>query len=108
MSVMGFPNERELSSMFGFVTDEDREKWDRMKAASDRQLEADGGRVTARGLAEQTAAPGISFAAKKIEADLRAASNEERRNTLGKQTKRTITTLETEEPVKFDGTGLGY
>lgn len=101
MGVLGFPSERDLSSMMGYVTDEDREKWERMKAASDRALESSGG-LTARGLASHAAAPAMSMAERSINAGLTAARNEEARNTRAKETKRTVTTFMREEPVTGD------
>lgn len=99
MPILGFPSEREVSSMLGFVTHEDRAKWDQMKEASDKQLEATRSGLTAKGLASQGATPAISMVEKSINAQMTAATMEERRKTQTKQTRRTVTTLETEEPV---------
>lgn len=108
MGMMGFPNEQELTSMLGYVTDEDRKRWEEMKATSDANLENARNGLTARGLASQAASPAISLAEKSVNAQMTSAAMEERRKTQVKQTKRTVTTFETEEPVKSDGHGLGY
>lgn len=108
MSILGFPNEAELSSMMGYVTEEDREKWDRMKAASDSRLEASRNGLTARGLASQAAMPAMSIAERSINAELHAARNEEARKTQVKETKRTVTTFTKEEPVSSEEYGPGY
>ena len=39
MGLLGFPNPDEISSMMGYVTDEDRAKWEQMKARSDAELQ---------------------------------------------------------------------
>lgn len=108
MAILGFPNEAEISSMMGFVTDEDRAKWDRMKEASDRNLEATRGGMTARQLAAQFASPAMSMAERSVTAQLHASRNEQARNTQAKHTKRTITTFTSEEPVSSDDHGMGY
>lgn len=107
MSILGFPSETDISSMMGYVTDEDRAQWLRMKEASDRQLEEANNGLTAKGLALQSATPAIGIAEKVIGAQMHAASTEDMRKTGMKQTKRTVTTLETEEPV-LDDEGMGY
>jgi hypothetical protein len=108
MAIPGFPNEAELSSMMGFVTDEDRERWDKMKAASDKQLDEARSGLTARGLASQSAGPAMHFAERAISAKMTGAEMEARRETSRKETKRTVTTFETVEPVKSDGAGLEF
>lgn len=105
MAILGFPNEGEISSMMGFVTEEDREKWERMKAASDSRLEASRRGLSARGLASEVAMPAMNIAERSINAQLHAARNEEARNTQVKETKRTVTTFTKEEPVAFDEYG---
>lgn len=108
MAIMGFPGEGELSSMMGYVTDEDREKWERMKAASDSRLEASRNGLTARGLASQAAQPAMGIAEQSINAELHAIRNEEARKTQLKETKRTVTTFTKEEPVSSEEYGPGY
>lgn len=105
MPIPGFPGESQLSSMFGFVTHEDRARWDQMKASSDAELEKAKNGLSARGLASKAAAPAMSFAEKTITSQMHAEQTEERRNSHGKQTKRTFTTFETEEPVPFQESG---
>lgn len=78
MSILGFPSEKELSSMFGYVSDEDREKWNRMKAASDAQVEGAHNGLTARGLASQSANPALHMAEKSIDAQMKGEQMAER------------------------------
>jgi hypothetical protein len=70
MSILGFPSTQELTSMLGYVTDQDRAEWEQRKAASDQQLEAARNGLTARGLASQSAAPALSMAEKSIDRQL--------------------------------------
>lgn len=108
MGIMGFPSEGEISSMLGYVTEEDRERWARMKAASDSRLQASGGGLTAQNFASQAVAPAMNIAERSINAELHAARNEQARMTQPKQTKRTVTTFTREEPVSSDEYDLGY
>lgn len=108
MGFPGFPDETFISEMTGFVTHEDREAWERKKAASDAELERARSGLTARGLASKAATPAMSFAEKTITAQMHAEQTEERRNSHRNQTKRTVTTFETEEPVSFDEHGPGF
>jgi hypothetical protein len=108
MSILGFPSEQELTSMMGFVTDKDRDEWDARKDASDRRLESARSGLTAKGLASKSATPAVSMIERTVNSQMTAAQMEARRNTSPKQTRRTVTTLETEEPVQSDGYGMGY
>ncbi|MCI4659599.1 hypothetical protein [Cryobacterium zhongshanensis] len=87
MGILGFPSETELSSMMGYVTDEDRDKWARMKASSDKQIENSRNGLTARGLASQSAAPAISMAEKSINAQMHGEqmADRERRRKEGEE-----------------------
>lgn len=107
MAILGLPDENFLSEMTGFVTHEDREQWDRKKAASDAELEKARGSLSARGLASKAATPAMNFAQQTITAQMHAEQTEERRDSHKKQTKRTggYTTYETTEPVSFDERG---
>lgn len=108
MGMLGFPGKDELTGMFGYVTDEDRAKWEQQRAASDARIANGEGGVTARSLAHQAATPAMSFAERTITGQMHAAQTEERRNTSVKQTKRTFTTFEREEPVSFEERGPEY
>jgi len=107
MSILGFPTSSDISEMFGYVTPEDRAKWDSQKEESDKQLDKARNGLTAAGLASKSTAPALGMAEKVISSRMTGAAMEERRNTQAKQTKRTVTTLETEEPVNIDN-GMGY
>ncbi|ROR75981.1 hypothetical protein SAMN06295974_3874 [Plantibacter flavus] len=65
--------------MFGFVTNEDRERWNKMKAASDEQMEGARNGLTAKGLASQSAAPMIGMAERSINAQMTGEANAQRR-----------------------------
>ncbi|WP_311245260.1 MULTISPECIES: hypothetical protein [unclassified Microbacterium] len=102
MGIMGFPSEHEITSMMGFVNEEDRTRWEKEKAASDARVESARAGLSARGLASTMAQPAMGIAERSINASLHAARTEEARNTTGKQTKRTSTTFISEEPVSSD------
>lgn len=108
MSISGFPSERELSDMFGYVTQEDREKWDKESEAADQRRERARNGLSARGLASNAVAPIISQAENVMNRQMSATLVEEKRNTLGKQSKRTITTIESEQPLQSDSHEMGF
>lgn len=103
MSPLGFPNQGELLSMMGFVTNDDRAKWDSQKAASDKALSGNG--KTAGGLASKATAPAFGLAEKAMTAKLHAASTEEQRDTRAKRTRTVITET---TPLSVDETEMGY
>lgn len=70
MGIPGFPSENEVLSMFGYVSDEDREKWRRKREAADKDLQNARNGQTAKGFASQFAAPAISMAEKSINAQM--------------------------------------
>lgn len=102
MGILGFPSENELSSMLGFVTDEDREKWRRGREASETRRQETREGLSARGLVSQAAMPAVSIGERVLNAELHAARNESARNTTQKQTKRTVTTFTKEEPLSSE------
>lgn len=65
--------------MFGFVTSEDRARWNQMKADSDQQLESARSGLTAKGLASQSAAPMIGMAERSINAQMTGEANAQRK-----------------------------
>ena len=67
MGLLGFPSADEMSSMMGFVTDEDRAKWDSMKQRSDAELAKRG---SAEGVASKGVNPALGFAEKSINAQM--------------------------------------
>lgn len=101
MAILGFPNEAEISSMMGFVTDEDRDKWDQMKAASDKNLAATRNGLTARGLASQAALPGMNLAEQAVNSRMRAAHNVQADRTTGSRARVRETIIE-ETPITDD------
>lgn len=74
--MMGFPSEEELSSMFGFVTEEDRSRWDQMKSASDGEL-AEKRRPTRHGrnVMNQGSTATTGFAERAMNSKLNAQEN---------------------------------
>ena len=108
MGIPGFPSEVDLSSMMGFVTDEDREKWTRMKQASDRALDGARNGLAASGLISQSMASGVGMAEKSVAAQLIGEETRTRHHTQPKQTTRTVTALETEKPVRSEDHEMGY
>ena len=108
MGFPGFPDANFVSEMTGFVTHEDRARWEQKKASSDAELEKARGGLSARGLASQAAKPAMSLAEKTLMSQMHAEQNEERRNTLGKKTKRSFEQYVTEEPVSFDERGPSF
>lgn len=78
MTLPGFPNETQISEMFGYVTPEDKSRWSSQKEASDRALESSRSGLTARGLASQSATPAIGMAEKSINAQIHAEQMSER------------------------------
>lgn len=111
MGVLGFPTDDELLSMFGYVTDEDRDKWTRMKESSDRGLEEARNGLTARNLASQSAAPAIGMAEKSINAQMHGEQTAEREAQRRSRTERVTTRTryyEEEIPDTADDRGMGY
>lgn len=105
MGLLGFPSESEITGMFGYVTPDDRRKWDQTAAESNQRVDAARDRLSARGLASQVAQPAMDIAGRSINASLHAARTEEARKTQGKQTKSTFTLFTKEEPVSSEEYG---
>ena len=78
MTLPGFPNQSQISEMFGYVTAEDKSRWNSQKEASDRALDNSRSGLTAKGLASQAAAPAIGMAEKSINAQMHAEQMSER------------------------------
>ena len=99
MGLLGFPSADEMSSMMGFVTDEDRAKWDSMKQRSDAELAKRG---SADSVASKGVNPALGFAEKSINAQMTAEQMaiRERARQEG-EIKRTRKTLITEEETDF-------
>lgn len=111
MGVLGIPNDNELLSMFGYVTDEDRAKWNSMREASDRSLEESRNGMTARDLASKSAAPAIGMAEKSINAQMHGEQMAEREAQRRGRTQRVTTReryYEEEIPDGADDREMGY
>lgn len=111
MGVFGIPSENELLSMFGYVSDEDREKWNRKNAASGRGSDGANQGATAKGLASKAAAPVIAMAEKSINAQMQGEQTAEReaqrKGRIESFTERTRY-YENEVPPKADDHEMGY
>ena len=114
MSILGFPSENEVASMFGFVTDEDRSRWERMKEASDKQLEGAREGLTAKGLASQSAGPMIGMAERSINAQMHGEQMAERKAQRDGRTERVERTetrtryFEEDAPNTSGGREMGF
>lgn len=78
MGILGFPTPGELVSMMGYVTEEDRNKWDQMKESSDKHREAGQGGLTAKNLASRSLNPALGMAEKSINAQIHGEQMAER------------------------------
>ena len=87
MSFMGFPTGRDLSEMFGFVKEEDRDNWE--KERNSRQNQARG---TAADMASRSAGPALDMAKRGVQAQMHGAQMEAQR---GSQAKVRMTKTET-------------
>jgi len=93
----GFPSKRDMSEMFGYVTEEDQQKWEKQREA--RKTSSPG---TAQQLAAQSIKPALDLAKHGIRAQMHGAQNEAQR---GAQAKQRVVTRETvtEQSRNIDG-----
>lgn len=96
---LGFPSGKDMSAMFGYVTDEDREGW-----AKDRQERAGKPTGTAREMTEKSTAPAMDMAKRSVQAQMHGAQNEAQRGSQPKQHSRIVTReTVTEQSRNIDG-----
>lgn len=72
MGLLGFPSPDEISSMMGYVTDEDRSKWEQMKNRSDAEI-AKRGEVGSK-----ITAPAVSIVERTVNAQMQGEMIAER------------------------------
>jgi hypothetical protein len=93
----GLPGKHEISGLFGYVTDEDRERWDKMRERNKKDVS------TARHMMEKSAGAAHQLARYGIQARLNAetqvaARDRNNQNTTTRKQTRTIT----EETVDYE------
>lgn len=93
----GFPSKRDMSDMFGYVTEEDQAKWEKQREASKKSTPS-----TARQLASESIKPALELARHGVRAQMHGAQNEAQR---GDQAKQRVVTRETitEQSRNIDG-----
>lgn len=79
MSFMGFPTGKDLSEMFGFVKEEDRNNWEKERAARQNQS-----RGTAADMAGRSAGPALDMAKRGVQAQMNGAQMEAQRGQQAK------------------------
>lgn len=72
--MFGLPNDEELKGMMGFVTDEDRQKWEQMEQARQQRKQ---NRPNA---ANELAKPGLGLAERAIGTQMQAAQHKSMRD----------------------------
>jgi hypothetical protein len=98
----GFPSKKDMSEMFGYVTPEDQEKWDKQREANKQSNPG-----TAQQMAAQSIKPALDLAERGIRAQMHGAQNEAQR---GAQAKQRVVTRETytEQSRNIDGSESDY
>jgi hypothetical protein len=98
----GFPSKKDMSEMFGYVTPEDQEKWDKQRTANKQASPG-----TAQEMAGKSIAPALELAERGIRAQMHGAQNEAQR---GAQAKQRVVTRETytEQSRNIDGSESDY
>ena len=98
MGLMGIPTADEMASMMGYVTDEDRSKWEAKKARSDAEMQRRGQ------MGQSVTGPALGMAEKTVNAQMQGEMIAEReRSRADRQIKKkTVTTFEETEHVDKD------
>lgn len=104
MSKLGFPSEKDMSEMFGFVTPEDREKWQQKREAS-KQKGAPG---TAQEMAGKSIKPALDLAKHGVRAQLHGAQTEAQRGAQAKQKIRVTRERVTEQSQNIEGDSTDF
>lgn len=86
MGAFGFPSGKDMSEMFGYVTEEDRTKWEQERQA--RQESTPG---TAHDMASKSIAPALDMAKHGVQAQMHGAQFEAQRGGQPKQRQRVVT-----------------
>lgn len=105
MGLLGFPSGKDLSEMFGFVTDEDRAKWEQQREANKEKTPG-----TAQDMASKSIAPALDMAKHGVQAQMHGAQYEAQRGAQPKQKSRVVTReTVTEQSRNIDASdGSGY
>lgn len=84
--MLGFPSNKDLSEMFGYVTEEDRDKWEQDREARKKKTPG-----TAREMADKSIAPALDMARQGVQAQMHGAQYEAQRGAQPKQKSRVVT-----------------
>lgn len=102
---LGFPGSKDLAAMFGYVTDEDREAWQKERLERAGNGKSSG---TAREITDKSTGPAMDMAKRSVQAQMHGAQNEAQRGSQPKQRSRVVTreTI-TEQSRNIDGDSYG-
>lgn len=104
MGLLGFPSKKDMSEMFGYVTPEDREGWEKRREAEKKKTPG-----TAREMADKSVAPALDMAKRGVQAQLHGAQYDAQRGSQPKQRQRVVTReTVTEQSRNIDSSGDGY
>lgn len=100
MGLMGIPTADEMASMMGYVTDEDRSKWEAKKARSDAEMQRRGQ------VGQSVTGPALGMAEKTVHAQMQGemiAERERQRqsNEVEDEVQTTTTTTHTSRKKSF-------
>ena len=97
MGLIGFPSGRDLSEMFGYVTEEDRAQWEKQREAGKQNQPG-----TAQEMANKSIAPALDMAQRGVQAQMHGAQMEAQRGSQPKQRSRVIRETVTEQSRNID------
>ena len=103
MGVLGFPSGKDMSEMFGYVTDEDRAKWDQQREANKEKQPG-----TAADMASKSVAPAMDMAKQGVQAQMHGAQYEAQRGAQPKERTRVVRETVTEQSRNVDTSDTGY
>lgn len=103
MGTLGFPSGKDLSEMFGFVTEEDRSKWEQQREAGKKKQPG-----TAADMASKSVAPAMDMAKQGVQAQMHGAQYEAQRGAQPKQKTRVVRETVTEQSRNIDPSDSGY
>jgi hypothetical protein len=95
--VFGFPSGKDMAEMFGYVTEEDRSKWEQQREASKKESPG-----TAQDMASKSIAPALDMAKRGVQAQMHGAQYEAQRGAQPKQRSRVIRQTVTEQSRNVD------
>lgn len=100
MGLMGLPSGKDMAELFGYVTPEDKAKWEQDREASKQSSPG-----TAKEMANKSMAPAMDMAKRGVQAQMHGAQNEAQR---GAQPKQKVEWLENVDVNKNDGYGPDF